>query len=204
MPTGATAAKGNPRSSGYERAAGDWYVEPPWAVRDLLDAEMFDGMIWDPSCGRGTIPRVCAERGLPAIGSDLADRDFGTPGRDFFTCPDVVPNIICNPPYNVIGRWMAHALRSAHRKVAIFAPLELLGGQERGRWWPTTPLARVWVFSCRVPCPPGTQAPLFDVWDRRTIQGARTVYAWFVFQHGHAGAPSLGFLPLSNRKGGLV
>lgn len=80
------------RASGYDRAASDWYVEPAWIVGALLDVERFDGLCWDPSCGGGTIPKTLAERRIPYLASDIADRGYGTMGVDFFGDPRVVPN----------------------------------------------------------------------------------------------------------------
>lgn len=190
------APKGNARSSGYARNANDWYVEPPWIVDDLLDAEPIDGDIWDPACGRGTIPIVASRRGIPSYGSDLVDRGFGATGVNFFDLPHAsAPNIVSNPPFAVIEQWIEHALRLAEGKVAIFGQLSLLAGQRRGAWFPHTPLSRVWVCSKRVPCPPGEQAPAIDAWDRDTITGGFIDYAWLVWTHGYAGEPRLGWLP---------
>jgi hypothetical protein len=44
------------RTSGYERAAADYYVEPRWVVDALLNVEHLQGPCWDPSCGSGNIP----------------------------------------------------------------------------------------------------------------------------------------------------
>lgn len=84
MPDTGAATKGNDRSSGYARNAHDWYVGPPWAVDDFLDAQRFAGGIWDPACGRGTIPIVAGRRGYASFGTDLVDRGFGLTGTDFF------------------------------------------------------------------------------------------------------------------------
>jgi hypothetical protein len=62
----------------------DFYVEPRWVVHLLLDVESFEGSVLDPCCGSGTIPSVCLERGIPAIGSDIVYPGFGEV-RDLFT-----------------------------------------------------------------------------------------------------------------------
>ena len=66
--------RGNPRSSGYERAANDWYREPAWLVDALLEHELFVGTIWDPACGGGTIPGRCKAWGYDTMASDIVDR----------------------------------------------------------------------------------------------------------------------------------
>jgi hypothetical protein len=187
--------RGNARGSGYARNAHDWYVEPPHAVRALLDAEPIEGRVWDPACGRGTIPRVIEERGIDGFGTDLVDRGFGGGGIDFMRhSPPLMDNIICNPPYKIINAWIDRALKLTTRKVAIFAPLTFLEGIKRGAWFPTTPLSRVLVFSWRVNCPSGELAPDFDApieaWDK----GTSKAYAWFIWDHAHAGEARVGFL----------
>jgi hypothetical protein len=190
------APAGNARGSGYDRADGDWYVEPPWTVEDLLGVEKFDGAIWDPACGRGTVPTVAGYHGYRTVGTDLVERGWSTGSVDFLAATEArAPNIVCNPPFGVINRWIPHALRLAPGKVAIFARLALLEGAQRGAFFQRSPLSRVWVCSARVPCPPGADAPAIADWRRDTIKGAFVPYAWFVWSRGYAGEPLLGFLP---------
>jgi hypothetical protein len=66
--------------SAYARASDDWYVEPPWVSKRLLDSERFDGGAHDPACGAGAIPVVLESRGLRA-GAKFALRDFLIPFR---------------------------------------------------------------------------------------------------------------------------
>lgn len=191
------AQKGNPRGSGYKRNDHDWYVEPPWAVHDFLAAESFQGAIWDPACGRGTIPIVARRFGHHAIGTDLVDRGSRGGVLDFFTATSSpANNIVCNPPFRDAERWIRHALRLTTGKVAIFCRLALLETPGRAELFRATPLARVWVCSRRVPCPPGQDAPPIDNWPRNAITGAFTPYAWFVWDHAHVGDWRGGFLPL--------
>lgn len=187
--------RGNAKASGYERNLNDWYVEPPYVVEDFLDAWPVEGAIWDPSCGRGTIPIVCRRRGHEAIGSDLVDRGFGQGNIDFLSCRSLrAPTIISNPPFAIIHRWMAHALALGPRQVIIFARLGLLEGIERGKWFQRSPFRRVYVCSYRVPCPPGEIAPAIDQWERNTIRDMFLAFAWFIWQPGYSGETDLRFL----------
>ena len=176
-----------------ERAANDWYVEPAWAVQALLDAEDFrGGCVWDPAAGRDNIPSVCRARDIQAFGSDLIDR--GAPSvRAPFDFLDLDPRfsprpefIICNPPFALAERFIDRALSVASRKVAMLLRLSFLEGQRRGEMFASTPLARVLVFSSRVSMPPGDSTV--------DPKGGAVAFAWYVWQHGHQGPPTLGWL----------
>lgn len=175
------------RASGYDRADYDWYVEPRWLVDALLDVEQFEGLCWDPACGGGNIPEAIIARGGRCFGSDISNRGYGATGVDFFRGPgDRAHHIVSNPPYGVIEPWIERALSLTTGKVAILARLALLGGQKR-TFFARTPLARVWVSSRRASMPPGgTDVP---------ATGGAIAYAWFVWEHGHVGAPTIGWLP---------
>lgn len=181
----AAPAKGNPRSSGYDRADADWYVEEPSAVRALLERERFDGAILDPACGCGNIPLVCREFGYEAEGRDIVDRGFG-PVQDFFRSSAPVANIITNPPYAAGAiKFAAHALRIARRKVAILELLSWLEGERRGRsLFDLNKLARVWVFRGRQNMPPG-EAAFGPGGERLPQEGGFRAFAWYVFDHAH-------------------
>lgn len=196
----AAGGRGNPRSSGYERAQHDWYREPPWLVDALLDAEQFEGGVLDPACGGGTIPSRCLARGLLAIGSDIVNRGFGE-RQNFFVRTAPIDNIITNPPFNQAQQFVEHALKLTRRKVAVVQRLAFLEGQKRKRMFDGTPLARVWVSSRRACMPPGTgfiTDSQRDQWGALRTQegrGGAIAYAWFVWDHAHSGPPTLGWLP---------
>lgn len=187
--------KGNPGGSGYDRDPDDWYVEPPWIVRALFEAEPFPrGMIWDPACGRGTIPTVAAECGLFCAASDKVDRGFPTAQvLDFLQFDGRAAHaIVSNPPYAILRRFVDRALEVSNGHVAILARLAFLEGIGRREWFMRTGLSRVLVSAGRVSCPPGHQAPpIGGPWPK----GGKTAYAWFIWRPGYTGDPTLGFLP---------
>lgn len=185
-----TLRKGNPRGSGYDRAANDFYVEPEAAVWALLNAEKFFGRTHDPACGSGTIPTVFRKAGLACTGSDLVDRGFtdGAHGVDFLTAPQAkVDNIVSNPPYNLAEEFALRALSRANHKVAFlvrFAWLEGIG--RRRRLFQPHPPSRVLVFSNRISCPPG----LSDV---KPKNGA-VAYAWVIWNSDFRGPTEFDFV----------
>ena len=48
----------------------DFYPTPPWATLALIDNERFEGRIWEPACGDGTMARVLQGSGQPVDASD--------------------------------------------------------------------------------------------------------------------------------------
>ncbi|MCQ8240546.1 hypothetical protein [Rhizosaccharibacter radicis] len=175
------------RASGYERAAADWYVEPRWCVDAMLDAEPpFSGLVWDPFAGSGTIPGRLRARGIPAIASDLHDRGCGVSGSDFFTTRTAASSIVANPPYGRAREVVDRGLSMTTDRVCLLLRLAFLEGQGRRAWFPTSPLARVWVSSRRISMPPGDS----DI----PATGGAIAYAWFVWAHGHCGKPQIGWI----------
>lgn len=175
------------RASGYARGEDDWYQETPECVDRFLDAERFSGVIWDPACGEGNIPKRCRIRGYETAGTDIRDRGYGDV-RDFLKTPlSATDNIVTNPPFNLAQPFVERALDLARRKVAIVARLAFLESRARRPFFQSTPLARVWVHSSRVSMPPGGR----DI----PAKGGSVAYCWLVWERGHVGPPTLGWLP---------
>lgn len=150
------------------REANDYYPTHPVATLALLGVEQFAGAIWEPACGEGYISKVLADAGHYVISTDLVDYGFGCAGVDFLTWPhgnDRAPNIVTNPPFKLAFQFIGKALALTHGqggKVAMFLRLAFLAGQKRGRWFGTTPLARIYVMSRRVPIQRGRIATADD------------------------------------------
>jgi len=172
------------------RQRDDFYPTPPAATEALLAVEEFDGDIWEPACGNGAISRVLERYGFSVLSTDLIDRGYGRGGVDFlldYSTP-IADNIVTNPPFKFAQEFVEHALRRSHRKVAMLCRLAWLEGKGRRKLFLGSPLARVWVFSSRV--------PMLRNGDQMLKGGGGMVaFAWFVWDHNHHGAPTLGWLP---------
>lgn len=183
---GALAYMAAVRTDPGNREANDFYPTHPGATGALLSVESFDGPIWEPACGEGDISRVLAEAGYSVVSSDLIDRGFGETGRDFLLSREpLAPNIVTNPPFKFASEFVERALSLTTGKVAMFLRLAFLEGVGRGGKFPNQPLARVWVMSRRVPMWRG---------EVRDEIGSLMAMAWFVWEHGHQGQPTLGWL----------
>jgi hypothetical protein len=169
------------------RQKDDFYATPRQGIEKLLRVEKFDGAIWEPACGNGAIASVLAEYGYDVVSTDLVERGYGEARTDFLLCfHPRAPNIVTNPPFKLNMEFMRRAVYLATGKVALLMRLGCLEGIERGKFYRRTPLARVWVFSSRL-----------QIWRDAEIDsgaGGMIGFAWFVWEQGYVGEPTLGFL----------
>jgi len=169
----------------FKREANDFYATPHSASRALFAAEEFWGSIWEPSCGDGQICAVATECGHNVIGTDLIYRGYGEGGRDFLKEEKLLaPNVVTNPPFKHAEKFIAHALALGADKVAMLLRLQFLEGARRRKMFESTPLARVLVFSKRIP---RMHNP--DYTGPKTT--SLIAFAWFVWERGHNGAPEI-------------
>ena len=179
------------------RERDDFYPTPPEATRALLNAEIFTGQIWEPACGNGAISRVLIDAGHNVISTDLIDRGYGDSPVDFMLDYKTnVPNIITNPPFKFAEEFARHALARTTRKVAMLCRLGWLEGIERRDLFLNSPIARVLVFSNRIPMNRNGEA-------QQKGAGGMIAFAWYVWDHAHKGPPTLHWL-LSDRIGRAI
>lgn len=170
------------------RERDDFYPTPPEGTRALLAVEKFDGVIWEPACGDGAISKELIAAGYIVGSTDLVDRGYGASGIDFLMeWQPRAPNIVTNPPFKFAEQFARKALDLTTGKVAMLCRLAWLEGRERKKLFESTPLARVWVFSGRL-------TMLRGGWDGGKGGGSMTAFAWFVWEHGHKGPPTLGWI----------
>jgi Protein of unknown function (DUF3102) len=171
----------------YAERGNDLYETPPGAVRALLDVEKFEGPIWEPACGPGSIVRVLRAEGHRVVATDLVD--YGCPdstgGQDFFQqqqAPKGVRTILTNPPFMHADDFVRHALKLVPR-VALFLRLAFLETESRSDILDGGQLARVLPFRNRVSC------------HRHGFEGEISdnaiAFAWFVWDRAHEGFATL-------------
>jgi hypothetical protein len=174
----------------WEREAHEHYVEPFWCSERLFAEEKFEGPVWDPCCGFGRIPDSASRAGLPTLATDIVDRgyrQFAGPQDFLKSACRSVPNIVCNPPFNIAGKFARHAidLRSV-RKVAMIFPTARLNA---AHWLRETPLARVWLMTPRPSMPPG-----HTITAGEKPGGGKMDFCWLVWVKGHDGPAELRWL----------
>lgn len=165
----------------------DFYPTPPWATLALVEHEKFQGTIWEPACGDGSMSEVLAATGCEIISTDLYDRGYGVVGEDFLKSDRTAENIVTNPPYNSAEAFLDKALQSTTQKVALLLRLAFLEGGNRYRTiFRERPPARVWVFSERI--------TFYPKGVKRKGSGT-TAYAWFVWDKAAKHSAELCWLP---------
>jgi hypothetical protein len=171
------------------REKDDFYPTPPEGTEALLSVEKFDGPIWEPACGAGDMSRVLEAAGYDVVSTDLVARGYGQSGVDFLMEWQArAPNIVTNQPFKLGEQFARHAIRMATVKVCFLCRVQFLEGLTRREMFASSPLARVWVFSWRLPMARGEVKP------KEERKGSMATYAWFVWEHGHSGPPTLGWL----------
>jgi len=176
----------------WAREENEHYVEPFWTSERLFQEENFNGdVIWDPCCGFGRIPESAKRAGLGAIGTDIMDRGY----RDLFGVCDFLEtgrptsdaySIVCNPPFNIAGRFAQHALELDAGKVAMVFPTARLNA---AHWLRQTPLARVWLMTPRPSMPPGHVITAGE-----KPSGGKMDFCWLIWERGFVGEAQLRWL----------
>ena len=177
----------------WTREPNSHYAEPPWVSAALLREESFTGCVHDPACGFGHVVISARQAGYAATAADILDRGFaGTSVRDFLEGSESFDNVICNPPYEIIETFGPRAVQAARHKTALVFPIARLNAA-RNKWLGHLPLARVWLITPRPSMPPG------DIYRRYQAQGkepsgGRVDFCWLVFERGHVGPWTGGWL----------
>jgi len=176
----------------FDRDVRDFYSEPAWCSERLFAVELFNGLIWDPACGLGTIPRSACAAGLSSFASDIADHGYGE-RRDFLaaSAPTTIFNVVTNPPFRSAREFVERALTVGASKTAIIFPTARLNA---AHWLETLPLARIWLLTPRPSMPPGEV-----ILRGEKPGGGKTDFCWLIFDRTHEGPPSLTWL---HRDGG--
>lgn len=153
--------------------------------------------IWEPAAGTGNLCECLRERGYDVIGSDIKDRgylkykgmcsiDFLQTTQDF--CWDYnVGAILTNPPYSLALEFANHALDVLPENGLYIALMNIsyLSGKKRyEQLFQFGELREVYVFSKRIEYWKNNERP-------KDKCGSIVNYAWYVFQKGWCGNPTL-------------
>ena len=193
------------------RFEDDFYRTPENATLALLSVEKFPLNIWEPACGDGAISKVLVENGYRnnVISTDLYDKGYGEPGKDFFQfssapkycltpdkfgfvqCDHVEEcrSIVTNPPYQFksgsktyrVEDWVEKAFQFENiDKVALLLKTTAIAGQERSKIFQRCGLSSMLQFRGRLKM--ARQGEKKDT-------SCMIDFAWFVFNRGYVGDP---------------
>ncbi len=168
------------------RADKDFYVTPASGVERFLAAEQFPGITWEPACGDGAISKQLGPR---TVSTDVVtNRGFRCRRMDFLTDKPTFKfdHIVTNPPFTHTMEFVQRALGYRPKKVAMLARLLWLEGKSRREFFETSGLTRVWVYSGRI-----------NVARNGDDYGGKpgmVAYAWYVWERGHRGPATLGWI----------
>jgi hypothetical protein len=191
--TSPTDVKKEINAHAWEREENEHYVEPEWCSQRLFDEERFEGIIYDPACGFGNIPKSAISAGFVTWAADIVDRGYldGRPKSDFFYFDLPADNIVTNPPFNVADKFALHALRIARHKVAMIFPTARLNA---AHWMRGTPLRRVWLMTPRPSMPPGHVIARGE-----KATGGKMDFCWLVWEKKYSGNAELHWLRREKR-----
>lgn len=155
--------------------------------------------IWEPAAGLGNLSNFLCECGYNVVASDLKFRGAKNvvEGIDFLSIKDykqkfkgATPHIILtNPPYSLATEFIEHALEILPDCGLYIALMNItyLSGQKRfERVYSKGTLREVYIFSKRIECWKNNERPK----DKCGMAN----YAWYVFQKGYNGQPTLYWL----------
>ncbi len=177
---------------GFEREKDDFYPTPAALVRPMLAMEKFEGLVWECACGDGAISRFFGSD--RCVSTDLVDRGYGGSGVNFLAQEKLLaPNIVTNPPFKLWLPFARHAHTLGARKVVLFSRLLTLEGKANSAMMRETGLTRILISAGRVNIlPPGA----IDKGHNGT-----TAYAWYVWERGHVGDPTIKWFTPSEQAG---
>lgn len=176
---------GNPGRHPFDARGDDLYETPACATRALLANDDVPLDVWEPACGRGAIASVLQKAGRRVLASDLSY--YGYPGAlsgaDFlleWKAPAGIGAIVTNPPYKLAAAFVRKALDLRVPKVIMLLRLAFLEGAGRSDILDGGQLARVLLFSRRLP------RMHRDGWNGPRASSS-ICFAWFVWEHGRRG-----------------
>ena len=201
-------------NSTNEREQDDFYATDPEALQKLLDhcsAWLYNTLdmikpsvgkiqdkihlvmpIWECACGNGNLAEVLVNNGFIVWATDLKDRGYGQNRNiDFLnTIKTNNPVILTNPPYSLATEFIENALEILPEGGLYIALMNItyLAGQKRyQRVYSKGNLREIYVFSKRIECWKNGEKP-------KDKCGSIANYAWYVFQKGYNGQPTIYWL----------
>lgn len=182
------AMAGGKRGSGSPRPRqdADWYPTPKDVTSVLFDRVAFEGGIYEPCCGDGSLARVAEEDyGHLVVGTDLHDRGYGIGHGGAYDVLKIdrllAPNVVTNPPFNIAAQAIEHLWSLGPDKMAMLLKSTFWHADCRQPLFEAMKPSRIIALTWR---------PDFLNLDRPTME-----VIWCVWDRRHSGAPSYELAP---------
>ena len=170
-----------------KRKQTDFYETPYSLTRKFLDVEEFDKSlsVCEPACGKGAITKVLKEYwddNLVTAYDQEVNFIWGENGHYDY--------IVTNPPFTTALQFINKAKIVARKKFAFLLPLSYLHGKERfDKLYSDREygLKKVYIF---------TRYPMLGdkLRDDGKYRTGMMVYAWYVWENGHGGLPTIDWI----------
>ena len=163
------------------RQAGDWYPTPKDVTCALFDRVSFEGAIYEPCCGDGSLALVAEnDYKYDVVGTDLYDRGYGVGHGEQFDALKLkallAPNVVTNPPFNKAAEIIEHLASLQPDSMAMLLKSTFWHAETRRRLFNRFPPSRIIALTWR---------PDFLNLNRPTME-----VIWCVWNKGHVGEPS--------------
>lgn len=174
-----------------ERESLDFYATDSIAIDKLLTVERPNISIWEICAGNGHLAQRLKDYGYAVTTSDIVQRDYTLDFvEDFFIHKEkFAGDILTNPAYKYAKEFVLKAIDLINdgHKVYMFLKVTFLEGKARYKeLFSKYPPKTIYVFSERVMC-----AKNGDFEGMKAGGGSAVAYAWFVWQKGWKGKPTI-------------
>jgi hypothetical protein len=153
------------------KLSSDFYPTPKWCTRILLRNYKFDGDLWECACGDGRMSTVLEEE-YPVVSTDLHEMGYGISGINFLLEKEArAKNLVTNPPFNIINKFLWHMMELEFLSMAIFARNSLLESRKRYSYFKEYPPKKIIHITDRVNFqdekPGGQWTMIWCIWEKR-------------------------------------
>lgn len=181
----AIRALGASNHSLTERHKEDYYATDPKCAKDVL-VYLDKNEIWECACGEGHLSNELKKANFNVRESDIVERKEGIEIIDFLSYDNKwYGNIVTNPPYKHALEFIKKSLDiiDTGKTVCMFLKLTFLEGQKRASFFKQSPPKFIAIYSKRQKCALNGEF--------NNIGSSTVCYAWFVWEKGFQGQPTL-------------
>lgn len=182
-----------------EREKNDFYATDSFAIVKMKDKLREIGVsnnVWECACGSGCLSEPLKALGYDVISTDIVDRGYGDVEDFLKSNRKWDGDIITNPPFKHASEFIEKAIELLNdgQKALFLLKIQFLETTKRAKLFEKCGLKCVVVNSERICCAMnGEFESYFNKKGDRYVGGTQ-LYAWFVFEKGYIGKPTIEFV----------